>query len=231
MPSVFLRQQINYIQPQGSIPCCTACSTLLAAEMIMSEAGHKLNFSRLYLYYMTRKLQCRLGEKGAELRTTMEALSTYGVPPERYWPFHFARVDREPHLEALNNAANYRLQEYKEIAPENYKFYLDIGVPVVIGIRTGRMFWKMVGELSEQVYKPVNDVDNFRSNGHAATIVGYDDNLNGGSWIIANSLGPKWGFQGYGAIPYSCNVDIGEAYIITKFAGIATENFSSHLDK
>lgn len=219
LSKVFLRNYISHIQPQENVACCTACATLLSAEIIMASSGNKVNFSRLYLYYMTRKLQGRLGEKGAELKSTMEALTTYGVPLERYWPFSFLRTDMEPNLQAIN-AAEYRMQSYASILPSNFKSYLNNDIPIIIGIRTGKMFWKLSGEFSEHKYKPVNSIDNFQSKGHAITIVGYDDNLNGGSWIIANSLGPKWGYQGYGAIPYSCNIDIGEAYVITQFAGI-----------
>jgi C1A family cysteine protease len=85
---------------------------------------------------------------------------------------------------------------------------------------TSRLFWGLKGPLEEQRYKQINMTDNKQYRGHAVTIIGYDDNICGGSWIIANSLGPVWGHQGYAAIPYSCNSDIGEAYAITQFAGI-----------
>jgi C1A family cysteine protease len=226
-----LRNYIKYIRPQENIACCTACSVLLAAEIIMAANSNEVNLSRLYLYYMTRKLQGRLGQEGAELKSTMEALQAYGAPLERYWPFSFTRVEREPHLEAMANAANYKAQSYLSISFEEYKSYLDNNIPVIVGMRTGRMFWRLRGEFSEQVYKPVNSTDNYPSKGHAVVIIGYDDNLNSGSWLIANSLGPKWGYQGYGAIPYSCNVDIGESFVITKFAGITAGKKIPEIDK
>ena len=39
--------------------------------------------------------------------------------------------------------------------------------------------------------------------GHAMTVVGYDDSLNGGSFRIVNSWGYKWGDNGYAWIRYS----------------------------
>jgi len=219
--AVSLRRYINYIQPQQNIDCCTACATLLAAEIIMATTGNRMNFSRLYLYYMTRKMQDRLGLKGVDLKETLNTLMRYGVPPERYWPFSFNRVNREPHLEATEAAAYYRLLSYKEVIPSEYKEYLNQGIPVIIGLRTGKLFWEIKGSLDEQTYMPINRLDNRQqSNGHAVTIIGYDDNIRGGSWIIANSSGPSWGYQGYAAIPYICNIDIGESYVITNFAGI-----------
>ena len=124
-------------------------------------------------------------------------------------------------------ANNYRLQSYEQVSPVNYKEYLNNGIPIIVGMRTGKLFWNLEGPLQEQEYKPINGRDNRLTRGHAITIIGYDDNINGGSWIIANSLGPRWGFQGYAAIPYICDVDIGESYIITDFAGIpAGKNIS-----
>ncbi|RLA94130.1 MAG: hypothetical protein DRG69_05830 [Deltaproteobacteria bacterium] len=38
---------------------------------------------------------------------------------------------------------------------------------------------------------------------HAIVLVGYDDDLNGGSWIIRNSWGTNYGNNGYGTIPYT----------------------------
>jgi C1A family cysteine protease len=218
--SVSLRKYIDCIQPQENIGCCTASATLLAAEMIMSSAGQHINFSRLYLYYMTRKTQGRVGQKGAELKATLNALMTYGASPERFWPFTYNRMDIEPHSQAIQEAVHFKAQSYEEILSSDFKEYLTLEIPIIIGIRTGHLFWKIRGPMEEQRYKQVNNTDNRQSTGHAVTIIGYDDALLGGSWIIANSLGPKWGFQGYAALPYPCSADIGESYAITKFAGI-----------
>ena len=180
---------------------------------------------------MTRKLQNRLGQKGAELKATMEALSLYGVSIERFWPFAFNRVDHAPSQQAVESAAYYKLHTFFDVSPGDYKYYLSKGIPIIIGIRTGRKFWKLMGELDQQMYEPINNSDNIESTGHAITIIGYDDSLNHGSWIIANSIGPKWGYRGYAAIPYSCNVDIGESYIITNFAGILVDKKFPRIDK
>ena len=168
---------------------------------------------------MSRKHQGRLGQKGAKLKETLEALSIYGVPLDRLWPFIYNRVEKEPHIEIVKEAVNYRLHSFESTMHDKYKEYLNLGKPIIIGMFTGKQFWKLSGPLEQQNYKPINDTDNRRSKGHAVVCIGYDDNLNGGAWIIANSMGPKWGFQGYGAIPYSCDIDFMESYVITNFVG------------
>lgn len=216
LPSaVSLRKYIDYVQPQENVGCCTSCAVLLAAEIISAIAGHKINFSRLYLYYMTRKAQNRLGQHGAELKETLNALVENGVPLDKSWPFTLHRVDIRPSRAAMEEAISYRQFSYQILTPGDYKNYLNLGIPIIIGLKTGKLFWELSGELSEQAYKPINNKDNRESNGHAVTIIGYDDTLNGGSWIIANSLGLRWGSQGFGATPYICNNDICESYAIT----------------
>jgi C1A family cysteine protease len=187
--------------------------------MILASNGIKKHFSRLYLYYMTRKMQNRVGKPGAELKDTMTALSIYGSPEENVWPFMPGRTNVAPAPHAIEAAVHNKLREYEALQTTDFNSYIDNDIPVIIGMRTGRMFWEMKGPLETHAYKPVNNIDNRNIFGHAVTIIGYDNNLKGGSWIIANSRGPDWGFQGYGAIPYACEVDIGEAYIIKNFAG------------
>lgn len=231
MASTTLQNYIEYLQPQGTIPCCTACATLLAVEILLASYGSRTHLSRLYLYYMTRTLENRAMLRGAELKATLDALKLFGVAPESHWPFTFTRENREPHQQAKDAAASYKLNSYKSVIFEDFKTYLDDDIPIIIGIWTGRKFWDISGPLADHKYIPINTSDNRQSRGHAVTIIGYDDNLNNGSWIIANSAGPKWGFHGYAAIPYACNVDIGEAYVITQFAGLPTGKKYHRFDK
>ena len=168
---------------------------------------------------MARKLQGRLGQKGTELKTTLEALQQYGVCKDVNWPLRHSIVDKEPNMVAIREAEDYKVEEFDIVDAYEFNALLDNDIPIIVGIRTGRQFWKQSGNLATQRYTPVNDTDNWPSNGHAVTIVGYDNDLGNGCWIIANSLGLTWGDKGYGILPYECSIDIGEAYIIRRFAG------------
>ncbi len=218
-PYADLRRLVQQLPSQDNIKCCTASASLLAAEITMASNGNRMNFSRLYVYYMTRKMQNRLTEHGAELKATLEALKVYGASSESLWPFSPNRVERAPHTPAVEFGVHYKLRSYVPTTTDHFKELLNNDTPVILGMVTGKLFWELRGTFEEQAYKPVNGTDNRQSTGHAVTLVGYDDRIKGGSWIIANSLGPRWGHYGYGAIPYSCNINIGEAYVITDFAG------------
>lgn len=188
----------------------------------MCNINHKPNhFSRLFVYYMTRKSTGRLNQVGAELKDTLESIKNYGVCVERSWSFGYQRLNIEPPQQAQSEAVFNRIGSYEDVYSQDFNGLLEQEIPIIIGLRTGRLFWKLKGPLTEQTYKIINTSDNRISHGHAVVIVGYDSYLLGGSWIIANSLGPTWGYRGYGVLPYECRADIGEAYVIREFAGIS----------
>lgn len=175
---------------------------------------------------MTRKAQGRIGQNGAELGSTLNVLKEYGCCLDINWPFIPIRQNKEPCLTTLEEASKYKLEEYSVLDSVNFKEYLNCGIPVVIGMHIGRKFLRIIGELSEQSYEPISDVNRY-SRGHAVTIIGYNED----SWIIANSMGLKWGDRGFGVIPFECNTDIGEAYAIKRFAGFAAEKKIPTIDK
>lgn len=226
-----LRKFIKYLQPQENIDCCTSSATLVAAEILCNQNGISNNFSRLFVYYMTRRLEGRLDLSGSSLRGTFNAIKEHGVCLEKIWPFDQRRVNVLPSPQSLQDAANYRINSHTGVHYSEFNNLLENNIPVVVGLKIGHLFWKLKGRLDSQLYKSINNTDNKLFKGHAVTIVGFDNNLMNGSWIIANSLGPKWGDHGYGILPYECSKDIGEAYIIKEFAGFSGERKISNFDK
>ena len=215
---VDLRQYVHYLHHQENIGCCTASATLLAYETMLNIAGKPEILSRLFLYYETRKAQGRIGYRGADLRKTLEVLQTTGVCREETWSFLKIRENKEPCLLAYEEAPKYKIENFSYALPKEFKYLLHNRIPVIVGLWTGRQFWKMSGPMTGLSYGPIDKEENTLSKGHAVTIVGYDDLLHSGSWIIANSLGPRWGDHGYGILPYSCNENIGESYTLQIFS-------------
>lgn len=163
---------------------------------------------------MTRKLQGRIGMQGAELSYTLETLKNIGVCLENTWPFHFNRENVEPNLKSFNEAQEFKISNYRPISADNYNQYLDLGIPIIAGMWTDKRFWKLKGNMVENIYAPEKLS---YERGHAVTIVGYNNSINKGVWIIANSIGAKWGDHGYAMISYDCADVIGESYIIESF--------------
>ena len=85
--SVDLSNLCSPIEDQGDIGSCTANAGVGLLEYYENRAfGHHLDASRLFLYKVTRKLLHWTGDTGAWLRTTMQAMVLFGIPPEEYYP-------------------------------------------------------------------------------------------------------------------------------------------------
>ncbi len=94
---VDLRQWCSPIEDQRTIGSCTAQAGVGIVEYYQRRAfGKHLDGSRLFVYKATRNLLGLSGDTGAWLRSAMGALTLFGVPPERFWPYYFAKYDMEP---------------------------------------------------------------------------------------------------------------------------------------
>lgn len=83
---------------------------------------------------------------------------------------------------------------------------LDYG-PLAVGIHVNSAFQAYGGGI-------FNGCANGDLN-HGVVLVGWNDTLGTGCWIIRNSWGPTWGINGYMYIPYNCSyVGYGASYVV-----------------
>lgn len=179
--------------------------------------GRHIDGSRLFVYKVTRNLLGLTGDTGAYLRSTMGALSLFGLPPERYWPYDIAKFDLEPSAFCYAFGQNYGALKYfrvdtpgkaKATVLSDIKAQVAAGLPAMFGFTVYASMRNPAhaGEIplptgGEQVL-----------GGHAIVAVGYDDgkaitNPGGGkpttgAFLIRNSWGTGWGQGGYGWLPY-----------------------------
>lgn len=216
--SVDLRAWCSPIEDQGSIGSCTAHAGAGIVEYYEKRAfGKYIDASRLFLYKVTRNLLHWTGDTGAFLRTTMGAMSLFGVPPEEYWPYKIADFDKEPPAFCYAFAQSYQALLYyrhdppgtpKDVILSRLKAYLAAGHPAMFGFTVysslyqadkGKIPYPCKGEKIE--------------GGHAIVAVGYDDKMKiknsgkcavetTGALLIRNSWGAGWGDNGYGWLPY-----------------------------
>ena len=100
---------------------------------------------------------------------------------------------------------NYRIEDVDWIYPEEsgsinhvkYEIHKN-NYPVVFGIYD---YGEGLSKAGETGYFQPNYVES--EIGHAMTIVGYDDSVNGGSFLVVNSWGKDWGLDGYMWMKYS----------------------------
>jgi C1A family cysteine protease len=217
-PSVNLTKWFSPVEDQGTLGSCTANAGVGILEYFERKAfGTHLDASRLFLYKATRNLLNWTGDTGAYLRTTMEALTIFGVCPEKYWPYRVNGFDTEPSAFCYSFAQNYQSISYfrhdaQGITPDellqSIKTWLAAGVPAMFGFTC----YSSIDQANVDGMIPFPVQREEVVGGHAVVAAGYDDTVtitnrnNGytttGAFLIRNSWGTGWGNKGYGWLPY-----------------------------
>src|SRR5258706_10286 len=113
-----LRPWCSPIENHGALGSGTANAGVGLVEYFERRAfGKYLDASRLFLYKATRNLLHWTGDTGAFLRTTMQALVLFGVPPEEFAPYVIANFDQEPSAFCYAFAQNYQTITYYRLDP------------------------------------------------------------------------------------------------------------------
>lgn len=179
--------------------------------------GKHIDASRLFLYKTTRNLLLWTGDTEAYLRTTMQAMVLFGVPPEEYWKYNIESFDVEPPAFCYAFAQNYQAISYARLDPAGTpKDILLARIKQLISQKIPSMFgftvYSSISQARDNGKIPFPSPRENALGGHAVDAVGYDDNMkikneiNGyettGALIIRNSWGTEWGDNGYGYLPY-----------------------------
>jgi C1A family cysteine protease len=200
------------VYDQGDAGSCTANAGVLyrrwLAQRFVQYSSPDQDLSRLFLYYQERKLEGDISsDGGAEVRDTFRVLARIGVCSEAADPYSvglFASAAVNDSPGDLADAADYRIGAYHRVLDvDTAKQCLASGYAIELGFvvyesfeSIGRDGLMLMPEPSEQIL-----------GGHAVVIYGYDDTLNGGSFLVRNSWGEQWGANGDFFMPYAFLAD------------------------
>src|ERR1051325_1800707 len=111
--SVDLRPWFPPVIEQGILHACTAATAAaLIGYFEKKTLGREVSPSVMFLYKIERKLLRQRGDTGAFLRTAMQALRAFGIPPDTSWPYDPSLLDIEPAPFHYAYAANYKATHY-----------------------------------------------------------------------------------------------------------------------
>jgi C1A family cysteine protease len=208
--SVDLRQWASPIDDQGQLGSCTGNAIAGAIDLIDRKVNNKsYQVSRLFIYYQERVIEGDVYyDNGAYIRDGIKACYTYGAPLESIWPYNQNKWATRPTTAAYSDALNRKVTGYARCLDFTaVKTALAAGTPVIIGFNVYSSFeagtWGNPPSQGGTGLMPYPNVNTEQLlGGHAVCIVGYNDNLAGGRFIVRNSWGTSWGQNGYFYMPY-----------------------------
>jgi C1A family cysteine protease len=212
---------VSPIDDQGNLGSCTGNAVAGAIDCIDRKNNKQLQVSRLFIYYQERLLEGTVYyDAGAYLRDGIKACYTYGAPLESVWPYNISKWATKPSTAAYKDALNRRVTGYARCT--NFtavKNAIANRTPVVVGFIVYESFEYPANNNTGMMPYP-NTATEQVLGGHAVCIVGYNDSLNGGSFICRNSWGTGWGDHGYFYMPYKVIQDTNMSFDFWTISGV-----------
>lgn len=217
---------IGDVREQGALNSSTAFAVLGLVEYFERRVhGRIFTPSHLFLYKVTRNLMQQrpqrigdsaatthsTGDTGADLRTTLKALSTFGVPPETAWPYDISRFDEEPTPFVYTIARRFAEQQLaglryfridtSDMKPDEawntVRSFLAAGFPLAFG-------FSVPSSMQTEGTIPGDPSNDRILGGQAALAIGYTQHhqkRNSPALLIRTSWGSAWGDHGKGWLP------------------------------
>lgn len=206
---------LKYAPPrlnQGRQGSCVGWASAYSARSILYARQTGTNasnaaFSPAFVYNQIALEGCQ----GSYLMEAMENMKNVGSLPFSDFKYDERTCQNEPSSTQKRAASSYKIKGYNRLTKGGYDYKVDLdgirqniaqGAPVVIGMQVGGSF--MQGMYGKSDWRPTSGDKSLRGfSGHAMSVIGYDDNRNGGSFQIMNSWGKEWGDNGIGWVTYN----------------------------
>lgn len=178
---------LTYVRDQLNLGACTGFAFATVGAIL---SNIPLVPSPLALYYFNRKVSGfpTTSDSGAYPEQSAIAMREYGMGSESLWHYDVKRFAQKPDASYMLQAADHRITHYYRARTiDQVKTALAGGLGVVGSFDVPRSFDE-TGESGVWV-----DAGGPDAGGHAVAIVGYDDQHLGGSLLVQNSWGSRWG--------------------------------------
>lgn len=211
---VDLRQYCPTPKNQGQQGSCVAWAAAYAGRTIIEaqRTGNdpdRVVFSPAFMYNQIKIKNSNC--QGSYIKRAMDNMLNQGAIPFSDFRYTASSCAKQPSASLKREAAKYRTKGFQRLTNESMgktyemlamKQNLAKGSPVIIGMMVGGSFMRDM--VSKPAWIPTNqDYQQSGFGGHAMCVVGYDDYLNGGSFLLMNSWGTDWGKGGFAWVRYT----------------------------
>ena len=165
-------------------------------------------FSPSFIYYLERQTDGSLdqGDCGSFGRTSCSVLNVFGCALRTDMPYVPGDFATAPTASQLSGATKWATGQYHRLATvDDMKSCIASGYNFRIGFTVYESF-EAIG--STGIWTP--DTTEQVLGGHEVLAIGFDDTVNGGSFLVRNSWGKDWGASGNFYLRYAdaANSDI-----------------------
>ena len=212
-----LMQYCPQVKSQSRYGTCTSWATAYAARTISEAIKYgwtdksKITseaFSPLFIYALTKDREkypddddC---QRGTHIFKALQLMKEMGVP--KYSSFNVLCANNI-NDSLISMATHFKIDDFFTLFSINtadeaekirkVKKSLSENCPVVIAMWLPNSFFD-AGDTWNGI-----DIEPTKHSYHAMCVIGYDDNMNGGSFQIMNSWGTNWGNNGFVWVKYS----------------------------
>ena len=200
--------EMTPISDQGQLRSCTSNATCDGFEYVL---GDRVDLSRLFVYWNSRSNKTHA--TGTTIRSALDSIRVYGVPPEYMWPYDPEKVNTKPSegawtvAEQRKRTTYYRVQNCQEIVTA-----IDAGWPVIFSVFLDDDFVNTWPH-PDHVFTGEKLTDS----SHAMLIVGYRKTDSGCQFRIRNSWVSKWCDEGYCWFTESYVAQLNDAWVVTNY--------------
>jgi C1A family cysteine protease len=202
-PAVDLRPHCPPVLNQGQLGSCTAnaIASVYEFDQMKQKVAKPYAPSRLFIYYNERVLENSVAQdSGATIRDSVKAVTKFGAPPEKLWPYKISQFAVKPPAPVFKIGKAHEAVQYERVTQTlaAIKTALAGGFPVVYGFSVYESFES--AQVAKTGKVPLPAASETLIGGHANMLVGYHDASS--RFLSKNSWGAAWGLHGYFTIPY-----------------------------
>ncbi len=207
-PKISLRKYAPIPQNQGAYGTCVGWTISYAARTIMMahQKGwdnptliNENAFSPYFIYEQAKSIDDIYCQEGTSLYNALEIIKGIGTVGFYEFAGQCGQMIT-PQLE--QKAAKYKVKEYRRLFDSDepdkllrVKKSISEARPVVIGIQCCAVSFLNAKGIDYWKLQPGDNPN--PEGGHALTVIGYDDNKEGGAVELMNSWGTAWGDNGF----------------------------------